>query len=111
MIMAIEHSGMAVSTDVIKSKLLDMSAEVGSTGNESAFLSKSWQHRKRQVGSNGETSKSKTSSLKTVKMIRCFKCKQVGHYKNQCNYKTMKRKAQCLVVFSQTQHIKEQIGT
>lgn len=35
MIMAIEHSGMTVSTDVIKSKLLEMSAEVGNAGARS----------------------------------------------------------------------------
>ncbi|KAG7307913.1 hypothetical protein JYU34_006528 [Plutella xylostella] len=87
MIMAIEHSGMTVSTDVIKSKLLDMSAEVGST--EGAFLSKSWQQRKKYNGGTAEMSKSKTSPSKPVnvtKKIRCYKCKQIGHYKNQCNY-------------------------
>ncbi|KAG5860660.1 hypothetical protein JTB14_002410 [Gonioctena quinquepunctata] len=40
MIMAIEHSGMQVSTDSIKQKLLDMSGDVGNTG--SAFVCKGW---------------------------------------------------------------------
>lgn len=99
MIMAIEHSGMIVSTDVIKSKLLDMSADVGSIGNESAFLSKSWQQRKSQVGSNAEVSNSKMTKLKPVKIIRCYKCKQVGHYKNQCNNKRKDRESTVFSVF------------
>lgn len=37
MIMAIEHSGIAISADVIKTKLLDMSCEVGSSDTEIAF--------------------------------------------------------------------------
>lgn len=89
MIMAIEHSGMTVSTDAIKSKLLDMSAEVGSNGNgESALLSRGWQ-RSNKSGSTADMSKPSTSSKtsmseKSVKTIRCYKCKQLGHYRNQC---------------------------
>ncbi|CAF4918661.1 unnamed protein product [Pieris macdunnoughi] len=80
MIMAIEHSGLAISADVIKTKLLDMSDNVGSSESESAFLSsKGWQHSKRnKVGRTVET------SSRPVKQIKCYRCKQTGHYKNQC---------------------------
>lgn len=82
MIMAIEHSGIAISADVIKTKLMDMSDNVGSTETESAFLSsKNWQRKKDgKVGKPGDTS----TSNRHVKTIKCYKCKQLGHYKNQC---------------------------
>lgn len=92
MIMAVEHSGMAISTDAIKAKLLDMSSEV-SSGTESAFLS-GWQQRKRN---NLSKSKHQTSPVKT---IRCFRCKQVGHYRNQCTYKKDNEKETVQTVFS-----------
>lgn len=99
MIMAIEHSGMAISTDVIKSKLLDMSSEVDSSGNDSAFLSKGWQQRNKKYRNTTETSKSVTPSPKSVKQIRCYRCKQIGHYKNQCKYNKEKESAVFSVFF------------
>lgn len=45
--MAIEHWGMAVSVDVIKTKLLDMSSDVGNSGIETEF----WLNRRLKVGS------------------------------------------------------------
>ncbi|KAG7301017.1 hypothetical protein JYU34_015390 [Plutella xylostella] len=90
MIMAIEHSGIAISSDVIKTKLLDMSSEVGSVGSSgpetSAFLSKRWQQKKKssaKVGSTDTTNKMASTS-NGIKTIKCFKCKQIGHYMNQC---------------------------
>lgn len=59
MIMAVEHSGINISSDVIKSKLLDMSAEIVSNESESAFLAKSWQHRHRKGGKVASTSGTK----------------------------------------------------
>lgn len=102
MIMAIEHSGMTVSTDAIKAKLLDMSSEVGSTGTETAFLCKGWQRCKKYSNGNDKTSKAKTSSLKAVKTIRCYKCKQLGHYKNQCNFNKDKESAVFSLFFLNT---------
>lgn len=69
MIMAIEHSGLVISTDVIKSKLLMstyekelMSSEVGNSGANNAFLSKGWHQRNnKKSGNTGEMSKSKKS--------------------------------------------------
>lgn len=84
MIMAIEHSGIIISTDVIKSKLLDMSSEVDShNGTNNAFLSKGWQQRNKKSG-NTDTKSKMASSTKSVKTIRCYKCKQLGHYMNKC---------------------------
>lgn len=82
MIMAIEHSGMKISTDAIKAKLLDMeSGAVGSS--DGAFLSKGWQQRSKRRDFNTSTSKAQTSN-KTEKTIRCYRCKQQGHFMNKC---------------------------
>ncbi|KAK9873685.1 hypothetical protein WA026_023685 [Henosepilachna vigintioctopunctata] len=79
MIMAIEHSGMDLSVDAIKRKLLDSEPEpVGNTG--SAFSI-------RKVGNTVDRQKkdsSKTSSVRNVKQVKCFKCQQTGHFKNKC---------------------------
>ncbi|GBP06449.1 Retrovirus-related Pol polyprotein from transposon TNT 1-94 [Eumeta japonica] len=102
MIMAIEHSGINISADAIKTKLLDMSADFEGK-SEGAFAAKKF-HR-RNVGStartqvqqhgNSATNGMYGSSPVTVntsgqaqtsrkKIIRCYKCKQTGHFKNQC---------------------------
>lgn len=86
MIMAIEHSGMKISCDTIKTKLLDMSSDF--EGNsESAFIA---QKRGKPPSGNGmQTSvgnvKANNNNPKNKKrVIRCYTCKKVGHYKNQC---------------------------
>lgn len=76
MIMAIEHSGIAITADSIKTKLLDMEIDSGSTGG--AFASKSNWRDSRKVGLNQKTGNS------DKKDIRCFKCKKLGHYQNKC---------------------------
>lgn len=98
MIMAIEHSGMEVSADVIKTKLMDMCLEVGTTsGSESAFIAKGT-HRVRNGNprsghsQNHKQTRSEMSSVSKM-AIKCFRCKQSGHYKNQCpQAETVKRK-------------------
>lgn len=72
MIMAIEHSGIAITSDGIKTKLLDMEVDIGTSG--SAFASKS--------NSRGKPSAPKSNTA--MKNVRCFKCKQRGHYQNKC---------------------------
>lgn len=108
MIMAIEHSGVQISADSIKTKLLDMengdSIEVNGNDN-AAFISRSWQ--KKKLGKVGNISKhggptpniyapnTSDSNDRTNKTITCFKCKQSGHYMSQCpfrNDKTEKKK-------------------
>lgn len=110
MIMAIEHSGMKITADSIKTKLLDM--ENGDSfvvnGNEnSAFMAPSWQKKKHgKVGNNskhggptpnvyGPNTLMSNSNDRTNKTITCYKCKQTGHYMSQCplkNDKTEKKK-------------------
>lgn len=86
MIMAIEHSGIAITTDAIKSKLMDLDENNGGDAN-GAFAS----FRKNKVGSTGHGgnkdnghSQTSTSMSKSKKIPRCYRCKQIGHYRNQC---------------------------
>ena len=89
MIMAIEHKSMVIITDIIKSKLLDMSSEVDNNRMNNAFLSKDW-HRwhhhsyKINIQDKQKTKIAFSKSVKSVKEIRFYKCKQLGHYMNKC---------------------------
>lgn len=97
MIMAIEHSGIAITADVIKTKLLDSEplelSLVGMTSNgtqntEAAFASK-WAKQKPRpsnINQNGNAGKSTSNAKMTDgnKNITCYKCKTPGHYRNQC---------------------------
>jgi hypothetical protein len=114
-IMAIEHSGMKISADAIKTKLLDMGTDF-EVKSEGAFIarnshkrfggnSKNYYHSKHHGGSNGgnETQSQPSVSTdvnKTAKIIRCYKCKQIGHYKNQCSAEKGKMNAFSAVFLS-----------
>lgn len=105
MIMAIEHSGIAITADV-KTKLIDLAGNDSESG--SAFLS-GRQHDREQyskVGGHGKNDKSShhggsdgvsvaDSNLnKSEKMnLKCYRCKQFGHYKSQCkqSYQQVKK--------------------
>ena len=79
-IMAIEHSGIAISTDSIKTKLLDMEYDVSKNG--SAFVS---------------------ASATAKKAITCYNCKEAGHFNNQCPYnkhKSVDKKQKLTIAFS-----------
>ena len=67
MIMAIEHSGIAITADSIKTKLLELETDVGKAG--SAFVSKAVSYSKKHTGS---------AQSDTKKEILCYKCKQLG---------------------------------
>lgn len=92
MIMAIEHSGICITTDAIKTKLFDMvESDVGEHSCGGAFASsQKWQHRsknKSMVSGIEYKDKDGGSSGSSNKKVKCYKCKQPGHYKNQCqNY-------------------------
>lgn len=93
MIMAIEHSGLEVSADIIKTKLMDMCSEVGTvSGSDSAFLAKNTLFEKWQPQEN-------LSIWRNVKVkrkiIKCYKCKLTGHYKNQCPNSIISNRMQC----------------
>lgn len=74
MIMAIEHSGISITADAIKTKLMDLEEDSGDASG--AFAS----YRKKY---GDKTGKAQTSMSKQ-KVIKCYKCKQTGHYRNQC---------------------------
>lgn len=89
MIMAIEHSGIAITADVIKTKLLDSEPFelIGMTLNETqntetAFTSK-WAKPKPRPGNNNQSKNGgkSTSNAKVTggnKNITCYKCKNLG---------------------------------
>lgn len=89
MLMAIEHSGIEITADVVKSKLLDMAGDDDST-EISALYTRGRQHvnQKSFKSFNNtvhsfEDGKMATNNSKK-KVIKCYRCKQIGHYKNKC---------------------------
>lgn len=98
MIMAIEHFGITISTDAMKTKLLDID-ENGSTRNGSAFVDKTLFRNKvcnndsnKRGSTDGEKRHGGTSrrndscniNKKDMSSIKCFRCKQIGHFQNEC---------------------------
>lgn len=84
MIMAVEHSGIQITTDAIKSKLIDMEV---SWNSESETSGAAFAIKKRYSPSNKNGGKFDTSRVtggKQIKNITCFKCREVGHFRNQC---------------------------
>lgn len=80
MIMAIEHSGIAITSDSIKTKLLDMEGdEVDSAGNAFYFKNKGAHYKPstypKKTGSAGGSHVSKSDS-NARREIQCYKCKQ-----------------------------------
>ncbi|CAH2104034.1 unnamed protein product [Euphydryas editha] len=104
MIMAIEHSGIKISSDAIKTKLLDMSSDFIEVNSEGAFITKPKRGKMHSKTSNNETQLSVSNVNDTFKnkkkVIRCYKCKKVGHYKNQCNTQNEKTNAFSAVFMS-----------
>lgn len=95
MIMAIENSGVVITTDAIKGKLMDMDPEVSDVNNAFACFRKN-QHSNSNYRMNGKNTqsmvkkddgKSQMSSAKGNPNVKCYNCKQQGHYRNQCNFK------------------------
>lgn len=102
MIMAIEHSGIKITADSIKTKLLDMeTVDQSETECNSALLTR---HKKKfgkgntKKNSGHSAQKINESMADTVnnkKAIKCYRCNEIGHYRTQCpllNEKTDKKK-------------------
>ncbi|CAH2109079.1 unnamed protein product [Euphydryas editha] len=90
--MAIEHSGMIITTDAIKGKLMDMEPEKSDVNNAFACFRKNQRHSKNvkstqsMVNKDGGNSQTSTS-IKRKQNVKCYNCKQYGHYRNQCTNK------------------------
>ncbi|CAD7080032.1 unnamed protein product [Hermetia illucens] len=102
MIMAIEHSGITITTDAIKTKLIDIDdqSEISAGTQQSAFASKDWQHgnhSKHDGGDNSNASLTQTSN--TRRTIKCYKCHKTGHYKNQCDLQKKKQSNAFCAIF------------
>lgn len=83
MIMAIEDSDVNITTDTIKTKLLDMEPDASGVDTNSAFATKHWQQNTKGRSSVRDSSIYQSGNS-NAKNIKCYKCKQPGHYKNQC---------------------------
>lgn len=92
MVMALEHSGILITADVIKSKLLDMEVTSDFETSGTAFAarnkysssntnSKSQKYSGRRPSKTNKISMTANTSTKT---ITCYRCKEDGHYRNQC---------------------------
>lgn len=94
MIMAVEHSGIKVDTDSIKTKLLDMSLDGDSSRRDGALTARDTSFRKtsrdsRRGNYNRKTfDRTRTSNDKNkpkdLSDITCYKCKRNGHYMSKC---------------------------
>lgn len=87
MIMALEHSGISITTDAIKVKLLDMENDIQCHEVSGAFASSnshSYQPKNKRfaVGTHDGTATLKKTNVKPN--VKCYRCKQPGHFKSQC---------------------------
>lgn len=91
MVIAIEHSGIDITADSIKSKLLDMhldgvsGASTSSAGSAFASnISGKWNHRNDSGrGNSGNNGKHKNVNKGKSEVI-CYRCKKMGHFMNRC---------------------------
>ncbi|KAG5861345.1 hypothetical protein JTB14_016694 [Gonioctena quinquepunctata] len=80
MVMALEHSGIGITTDTIKSKLLDMQLDGGTNSTGGAFAIKVGNQKyKCQINRNKNDSRNKNKDD-----IICYRCKQPGHFMSKC---------------------------
>lgn len=75
MVMAIENSSEKLSTDKIKTRLLQ---EVN--------------YEKSNNGASALVAKSKTKSKVNIKTVKCFECNEIGHYARKCPKKKSKKR-------------------
>lgn len=88
MIMAIEHSGIQITTDSIKSKLIDLEVSLNLDTNGAAFAANrpysKTRHNTTNKNGRQQQQMSMASKMQSKKVIECYKCKEIGHFRNQC---------------------------
>jgi len=93
MVIAIEHAGIDVTADSIKSRLLDMHIGGADSQSAGAFASSTFSRGARGGASRsiagrrfGKEHRGGASSglKKDLRDVTCFKCKKTGHFMNKC---------------------------
>lgn len=90
MIMAVEHSGIKITTDSIKTKLLDMQADGSTSGAFTANVRKFKSNFKKNARDGGCVHRESKHNQNVGKQNRdmnsviCFKCKKPGHFMSKC---------------------------
>lgn len=85
--MAIEHSSIEITTDDIKTKLLDMEVQIGNAGNAFAAIYKPPAEKSTGELSNVKTFQTNVKSKKSnpnIDNVKCDGCKQISHFKSKC---------------------------
>lgn len=111
MIMAIESSGTNITSDFVKTKLLQhVTAEAATNSSNALFIKKNGDrsnYRSKQNngkgssgGSSGKGHKSKAANWMTK--VKCFECDQIGHIAQKCPKKQGKTEVSSLVCFTAT---------
>ncbi|KAH1021759.1 hypothetical protein HUJ04_011243 [Dendroctonus ponderosae] len=98
MIMAIEHSGIDISADSTKSKLLDMAANHSDGTRTGAYAAKHDSLQKQFKGDNASNDKRKMND----RSHDCQNCKKPGLYMSQCKsyHKSLEKNAFSAVFLS-----------
>ncbi|KAJ6613907.1 Retrovirus-related Pol polyprotein from transposon TNT 1-94, partial [Pseudolycoriella hygida] len=83
MIMALENSGIRLSADAIKTKLLQEYNSSNKSDSSKAFFSSKKQANKK--------TKSKNSTAPSTTQVQCYSCKQYGHKSFECSVSKKKQ--------------------
>lgn len=94
MIMPIEHSGIAITADVVKTKLIDLAGSDESETGSALWTRGQHNRQHAKAGNNFKNDSSKhrdglsmpESDTKKMdkSLIKCYRCKRTGHYKSHC---------------------------
>lgn len=86
-IMAIESSGVTITSDFVKTKLLQKAVKSSDVSDSSKALysSRARFHNKHQSAGKQSNNSSSSSNRSNVNRIQCFNCQQYGHKSTQCH--------------------------